>query len=68
MRRAIIRPISPEPKNNHFVPWEVAVDVDIALRCAGRITPAGRVPAIFSAPRGLSRQPMARITAVASPQ
>ncbi len=66
MRLAMIRPISPEPRITASLPgrhpfWFTSFCAVPALKI-----PAGRVPAIFSAPFGRSRQPMASTTAFAS--
>ena len=66
MRRAMIRPISPEPRMSTALADHVALDIEVALRGTRGKYAAGRVPGMPIAPRVRSRQPMASTIASAS--
>ena len=66
MRRAMMSPISPDPKMTTRLPGNQPFKLTYFCAVPALNNPAGRVPAILSAPLLLSLHPMARMTAFAS--
>ena len=63
IRRAMMRPMSPEPRMTARFPGSSPLRLTNFWAAPAVYTPAGRVPGMPIAPRGRSRQPIARMTA-----
>ena len=65
MRRAMMRPMSPDPRITTSLPGRRPSMLTSLWAVPAVKTPAGLNPGMLSAPRGRSRQPMARMMAPA---